>query len=604
VSRPPIPETSRRALWPFLRRQWPALAGSGLTTALLAAADLAQPWPLKLTLDWILDAHPTRPFLLRMDDLWVLAGVVALLLAIALVDALASYLRDLWLQTAGERIVHDLRVALYAHLQRLSLAFHERRPTGDLVTRVTGDVNAVGDLFAKSLGRIVSAVLLLAGMLVVSFALDPLLGLAAFGVAPALAVITFRYREVVKKLARRQRAKEGQIASLAAEALAGMRVIKAFGAERFEHERVRVESEERRQAGIEATRARARFSGTIDLLGALGTALVLVVGVLRVAAGALTPGDLVVIVAYTRKIFKPLREIADEAAQVMKSLASGDRIAEVLAADQVLDERPGAFCAGQASGAIELVDVSFGYEPGRPVLSHLSLRIPVGMRVAVVGQSGAGKSTLAALIARFYDPTGGRVLIDDRNMRDCALAWLREQVGLVLQDTLLFTGSVAENIGYGVTATREQLVGAAKLAGAHEFIASLPAGYDTVLGPRGVGLSGGQRQRIAIARTLLRNPPVLVLDEPTTGLDAESEAQVMQGLSQLMRGRTTILITHSMALARTADTVVVLENGTIVQQGSPEALLAVPGPFRRFSLEQGQAQTEHTLIHNEILKGL
>ncbi len=577
-----------RVLWPFLRKQWRALAGAALSTALLAAADLAQPWPLKLTLDQLL-ANRTSPFVLGDRDLRMLAAIGGLVLAITLADVVAAYLRDLWLQTSGERIVHDLRVALYAHLQRLSLVFHERHQTGDLVTRVTGDVNAMGDLFAKSLGQVVSSVLLLVGMLIVSLMLDPILALTAFAISPILAVLTIRYRGKVRTLTRRQRAREGQIASLATEALAGMRVIKAFGSEDFEHGRVARQSEERRQAGIEASRVKARFSGSIDILGACGAVLVLVVGVLRVAAGALTPGDLVVIVSYTRKIFKPLREIADETAQVIKAMASGERIAEILAADQVLEDRPGAFHGERAAGAIELADVSFGYAPDRPALTNLSLHIPAGMRVAVVGQSGAGKSTLGALIARFYDPSGGKVLIDGRDARDCALAWLRAQVGLVLQDTLLFSGTVAQNIGYGVEATREELIAAATVAGAHGFISRLPAGYETMLGPKGVGLSGGQRQRIAIARTLLRNPPLLVLDEPTTGLDAESEAQVMDGLTRLMRGRTTILITHSIALACAADRVVVLEEGRVVQEGRPDELLAAPGPFRRFAAEQGLA---------------
>ena len=576
-----------RLLGPFLRKEWPALVGATASTLLLTVAGLASPWPLKIVLNSILDRHPVRPFVLQPSDLRLLAAVAGLVLAVALVDAVSSYLRDMWLQSAGERIVHDLRVALYAQLQRLSLSFHERQHTGDLVTRITGDVNDVGTLFSRSLGTLASAVLLLIGMLVVTVALDPLLALASFAVAPLLAVVTYRYRNRVKQMARRRRAQEGQIATIASEALGAMRVVKAFGSEGFEQNRVTRQSKERLESGIAATRIGARFSGLIDILGAFATALVLVLGVFRVAAGVLSPGDLVVLLSYTRRIYRPLREIASEAVQVAKSMASGDRIAEILATDPMLVDRPGAYHGERAGGNIVFENVSFAYAPRRPALTNLSLAIPAGSRIAVVGRSGAGKSTLGALVARFYDPDRGRVLIDGRDARDCSVAWVREQIGLVLQDTILFSGTVTENISYGIDASPEAIVAAATTAGAGAFISALPDGYETALGPKGVGLSGGQRQRIAIARTLLRNPPILVLDEPTTGLDAESEARVMEGLAMLMQGRTTILISHSLGLALSADRIVVLDQGRVVQEGTPSELLAVEGPFRSLAADQG-----------------
>jgi ABC-type multidrug transport system fused ATPase/permease subunit len=469
---------------------------------------------------------------------------------------------DVRLGRAGERIVHDLRVAIYAHLQRLSLSFHERRHTGDLVTRLTGDVNAAGDLFSSSLGTLISALFTLAGMLLVSVLIDPV-----------LALVTFRYRRTMRMLARRQRAKEADIAALANEALSSAREVKAFGTERFEHVRLRQASEDRLAAGLAAARVEGRFSRHVDLLGAVATTVVLVVGVVRVAAGALSPGELVVMAAYVRRIYRPLRDIARESGRVSKAMARAERIAEILAADDLLEDSGRIKPPGRPNGDVEFRSVSFGYDPSLPVLHDFTLRLGVGERCVVVGRSGAGKSTLAALLARFYDPWSGNVLVDGRDLRGYPLSWLRGQIGLVLQESVLFTGTVAENIAYGVHASRDEIETAAKAAGAHAFISELPEGYDTTLGPRGVGLSGGQRQRIAVARTLLRDPPILVLDEPTTGLDPESEAQVLAGLDLLMRGRTTLVITHSPALAQTADRVVVIEGGRIVREGSPTEAL-------------------------------
>jgi ATP-binding cassette, subfamily B, bacterial len=315
-------------------------------------------------------------------------------------------------------------------------------------------------------------------------------------------------------------------------------------------------------------------------------AVVLVFGTFRVAAGAITPGALVVFVQYSRKVYSPLKDIAKQSSKVARRMARADRVAEVLSADQVLEDRPGAAAGGRAAGQVALDRVSFAYDPARPVLEDVSLHVRPGEHVAVVGASGAGKSTIGALIARFYDPVSGRVEIDGRDARDWSLQWLRDQIGILLQDTVLFTGTVAENIAYGATATREEIVEAAKASGAHDFISRLPGGYDEPLGPQGVGLSGGQRQRLGIARVLLRNPPILLLDEPTTGLDALSEANLVGSLRALMRGRTTIIVTHSMSLAATADRVLVVDAGRIVQDGTPAALLAARGPFRRMTVEQ------------------
>ena len=561
-----------RALRPFLTPQWPALAGACAANVVLALVELAKPWPLALALDQIVRSR-SAPFDLSPSDTRMLLVIVALVVVIALAEALADYFSDLWLYSAGERITHTLRVAVYEHLHRLSLGYHQRTPKGDLVARVTEDVTAVGDLFAESLGTIAQSAVLLIGMAVVTFVIDPVLALVAFMAMPALGLLSYRYRVRVRQGARAQRAHEGEIASLAGEALSAMAVVKASGSERFEGERVHVRSAERMRIGMEVSRLQARFDGLIGVVTAVATALVIGFGVVRIAHGSLSPGDLVVFAMYVRRVNSPLRGIAREATKVSRTMARADRIAEVLAVDEVVDDPPGGYSGPPAAGAVALERVSFRYASERPVLEEISLRVQPRSCVALVGRSGAGKSTIGALIVRLFDPTAGRVLIDGRDARECSLSWLRAQTGVVLQDTVLFTGTVEENIAYGTDADRARVVAAAQAVEADGFIRALPEGYDTRLGPQGVGLSGGQRQRIGLARTLVRDPRILVLDEPTTGLDAESEAAVIAGLRALLPGRTTLVISHSMALAATADEVIILEGGRIVAHGPPRAVL-------------------------------
>jgi ATP-binding cassette subfamily B protein len=551
-------------LRPYVLRQWPALLGATASTAVIAAAELAKPWPLALIVDHLLDQR-TAPFTLDGQDTRLLIGIGALILAIAVAESAATYLSGLWMQSAGERITHELRVAIYDHLQRLSLAFHQRTHKGDLLTRVTEDVNDMGELFSDTLGEMLQSALLAIGMTVVLLFIDPILALLSLTTAPLLVAVSFVFRRKVRERARRQRHQEGDLASVANEALSAMQVVKAFGAEDMESERVRSRSERRMGVGVEVARLQARFDGTVGVIRACATALVTVFGVLRVAKGELSTGDLIVFVSYTRKASSPMRSFAREASKLTAALARADRIAEILSTDEVIEDRPGAYKGPRARGEIELRNVSFAYADERPALSDVSIAIPTGSRLALTGPSGAGKSTLSALVARFYDPTHGSVLIDGRDARDCSLRWLRDQVAVVLQDTVLFSGSVRENIAYGTDATPAQIVDAAKAAAAHDFIQSLPEGYDTELGPQGAGLSGGQRQRIGIARTLLRDPPVIILDEPTTSLDRDSEDAVLEGLDRLMRGRTCLLITHSPRLARTADRILELDHGRIVQ---------------------------------------
>ncbi len=552
-------------LRPYVRQQRLPLSVAALATFVIAGADVAAPLPLGYVLN-----NLKHGGLDTSTAVWAAIAFSGIMAA----EAIATYQSDVRLELAGERIIHELRLAIYSQLQRLSLAFHARLKTGDLVTRVTGDVNAIGDIFADSIGTLVSASLIFLLMLGASLYIDPVLAICAFAVSPVLVLLSFWFRTRARQSSRQMRSREGEIASISGEVLGAIREVQAFGSEEYERARLEAKSAERWHAGIRASRLEGRFAALTDFTGSIGVALVLAVGAIRVHSGDLKIGYLTVMVAYAGKVYRPLSAIARQASKISKSLARADRVAEILAADEVLADPPHGYDGGRATGEVQLDRVVFGYDPEKPNVRDLSLLIPAGQHVAVIGRSGAGKSTLAALIARFYDPLDGAVLIDGRDIRECRLRWVRSQVGLVLQESVLFSGTIADNIAYGIDATREQIVQAAMAAAAHDFIEKLPGGYETMLGQRGAGVSGGQRQRIAIARTILRNPSILVLDEPTTGLDAESEAAVMEGLEVLMRGRTTIMITHSPALARTADRVVEIEAGRIARQGTPQELAA------------------------------
>jgi len=363
-----------------------------------------KPWPLALVVDHLLDDR-TAAFELEAADWRLLAAVAALVLGIAVVEAGARYACDLSLQSAGERITHELRIAVYDHLQRLSLGFHQRRQKGDLITRGTGDVDAMGGLFSQSLGEVVQAGLLAVAMVAVTFALDPLLGLVSVATLPAVAAVSVVYRRLVRSGARVRRAQDGRIVSLAGEALSAMAVVKAFGSEDFESDRVRTRSELR--AGVELARLQARFDGLVGAVRALGTVLVLVVGVLRVAAGAIGHGELIVIVSYSRRAHGPMRSLGRGATKIAAAMARAERVAELLAEDQVLEERPDAYRGARAAGAVALERVSLAFAPDRPALRDVTLRVAAGERIAVMGASGAGKSTLGAPIARFHDPDAG-----------------------------------------------------------------------------------------------------------------------------------------------------------------------------------------------------
>jgi len=552
---------------------------------------LARPWPLKFLFDDVLTEES-----LTTGDLgsvqYVLVAVAVAIAGIAILDGVLGFLQQYVLRAAGQKVAFRLRVALFGQMQRLPLSYHDRQRTGDLITRVTKDVEKVQDLVTQNIVDASSNFLTLAGMLIIMFLLDWQLSLAMLGLAPLLALATGQYRRRVKLAEGDVRRKEGDIASLAQETISSIRLVKAFGREGFETDRFEEHSGEALDANLRVTRTEAAFSAIISVLTALALAALVWLGAQRVISGHLSLGTLVVFIQYLRDFYSPIRTLSKLSGHVSRTMVRAEKIAEVLQEEPTVKDRPDAQPAPSFTGHIQFEDVGFGYIPGHPIIFGASFDVRPGQVVALVGPTGAGKSTMAALIPRLYDPTEGRVLIDGTDIREYKLASLQSQLSFVQQNSVLFRASIRENIAYGrPEASFDEIVAAAKIANAHEFIMALPDGYDTVVGERGETISGGQRQRIAIARAVVRNAPILILDEPTTGLDARSERMVLDALDHLMEGRTTIIIAHKLATVRRADLILVVEGGRIAESGSHQELAALGGRYAELCSLQEPAET-------------
>jgi len=564
--------------WPQIRPQWPLIVTALAAILLETLAKLVEPWPLKLVLDELIavEGDPSTG-LAALDSLSpgaLLAVAAGLVIVATAVRAGFSYLSQVTLALAGSRVLAEVRAVLFAHLQRLSLRFHGGARTGDLITRLTGDVSRLQEVTVTAALPLVANVLTLVGMVVVMAVLDPLLAAVALAVFPLASPALVRRGGRIREVSRAQRAREGELASSAAEAIGAMKVVQALSLERRVEEEFGARNEDSLHEGVRAKRLAAGLERRVDLLVGVGTGIVLYVGALRVQAGAITPGDLVVFMLYLKTAFKPMRDLAKYTGRLARAAASGERILDLLDTEPDVRDAPGARDAGRLRGDVELRDVTLRYrDDARPALRGLSLSAPAGATVALVGPSGAGKSTVLSLVPRLWDPDRGTVLVDGVDVRELTLASLRRQVAVVLQESVLFVASVRENIAMGgAGVSDEAVVEAARLAGADEFIRALPEGYDTILGERGASLSGGQRQRLAIARAAVRDAPIVLLDEPTAGLDEHNRRLVSDALERLCRGRTTLWVTHDLEAAARADLAAWIEDGQVRELG-PHALL-------------------------------
>ena len=549
----------------------------------VAVMELARPWPIKAIFDGLLipQTGDSAAWLSAFRDLpagTAVALVCAAVLVIAVLWGLLSYGQTYLTARAGQSLVFSLRRRTFAHLQNLSLAYHRSQRRGDLLMRLMGDINVLRDLLVTSLLRGVSALLLLLMMTVVLFLIDWHLSLIVLAILPPLALTAFRFSVKVRDATRRQRRSEGRIGALAQEALSGMSYLQASGTQQHVEKRFAMSNRSSEKAGLRTTRLEAAQARIVEVLLACGTAAVLGYGVHRVLGGHITPGDLLVFMAYVQSALRPMRHLASTMTRVSKSVVCAERLIEVLEAVPAVQDVPGAKAVKALKGQIRFHNVSFSYEDGTPALRRVSFEVGPGETLAIVGPSGAGKSTLLALLLRLYEPASGRISLDDRNIRKFRVQSLREHISVVLQETVLFGSTVRENISWGrPDASLEEIEIAARKAGADKFIRALPDGYDTPLAEAGASVSGGQRQRLAIARAFLRDAPILVLDEPTFGLDAAAEEQVADTVARLAQGRTTFLVAHRLRLVMRATRIIVLQKGRGTECGTHAELLAAGG---------------------------
>lgn len=550
-------------------------------------ANLLGPVPLKIVLDNVLKSKtpkgwPNSLFVsLAGTDPFAIIRVAAIaVLVIAVFGAICTYSEKVLTTSVGQWVMHDLRQTLYFHIQRLSLAYHDQKSTGDLVSTVTSDIDSIQTFISSNLLDALIDALTLIGMIVVMFCINWRFTLIALSVVPPLGLVVFRYTRSIRKASREVRKKEGEIVSVIQEVLSSMRVVKAFAREDYEVHRLEEESLENVEIALRARAMKARLSPLVEVIVAIGTALVLWFGARMVLAGSLSPGSLVLFIWYLGKMYKPMQDLSKMTDSWSKAAVAYERIRDIMDRDGEVKDLPGAMKVSRLKGAIEFDHVTFGYDPACPILEDLNLRIEAGQLAAFVGPTGAGKTTIISLIPRFYDPVSGAVKLDDVDIRRFRQRSLREQISVVLQETVLFQGTVWQNIAYGKPkANRAEIIRAAELANASEFIEKMPKGYDTLVGERGLSLSGGQRQRIAIARAVIRNTPILILDEPSSGLDAESEKLVFEALDRLMKGKTSIVIAHRLSTIRSADVIFVIKDGKLVERGKHDQLTASHGLY-------------------------
>jgi ABC-type multidrug transport system fused ATPase/permease subunit len=563
------------------------------------AMSLATPWPLKIILDSVVGNHKLTPWLHRLmgpllekgDKLHIAALAAIALVLIAIVGAIASYIDNYYTESAGQWVAHDLRMRMYNHLQRLSLGYYNTHATGTILSTITADIQTIQGFASSSTLNILVDMLTIVCMLGLMFWLNWDFTLIAVAVTPFLLLFVSRFKKAVKSATHEVRKEQSQIVAVVQQDLESIQVVKAFGQERAEEILLEGVSQATVNAALKARSIKALLSPVVTITVAICTAIVLWRGAALIVAGSMTVGELTVYLAYLARFFKPVKDLATTTNAIAQAAVGAERVRAVLDTDTFIPEKEDGLEPETLIGEIEFKNIAFGYDPANLILTDVSFKIKAGQFVGIVGPTGAGKSTIVSLIPRFYDLQSGELLIDGQDVREYKLKPLRDQIGYVLQETVLFRGTILENIAFGrPDATKDEIIAAAKLANADDFISAMPLGYDTMVGERGSTLSGGQRQRIGIARVMLRNNPILLLDEPTAALDSESEKLVIGALAQLMKGKTVIAIAHRLSTIRDADLIIVISGGVVAEKGSHGELMALNGIYaalHRTQFDQG-----------------